>query len=1035
MRLSILSFAAPILLIGCNGPGSDKDNSNDTGPAGGDSDEPVVNYDEGCIALDSGQTFAWLSDALTVADSGATIDLSGCGDTFEQTAEVTQSVTITGGGLTWNAPVNESALTVTGAADVTVSGFTLTSTRNGLMVDSSSNVTFDDIVFASVANTAIKSTDSSITVSNSTFTAPEYGGLDISGGTASVVGNAFDAPIGFAVRTTDGAVATVTDNTLNDCIYTDASEGISDGFALFGDDGSFVTENNTFSNNIVAIFTNQGDITMTGDVIEGGLYGVYGQLGAFDIDGVTVTTPQTQGMYLVAQDDAISLTNSTIYGDPDLTYYTADSTAWTGGAVTLASDAGITVEGVDIEGFNAQGLLAVGYSDVTDVAMTDVTITNTGRYGLWLQDVDAVMSNVMVDTVRLVDDPAEVNQDYTYSVGYGVMVYEADVQWTGGGILDSEVIGMVAQYSSVTLDTVELGGHTDLGVWGIYSTLDVSNSTISMSPALGGVANYYGDAVITDNTFVDNLATDFYEYDSTSWTYLRTGTTGDFTSGTTTFTDENAEFVTWGLNVGDAISSSANGSWNYVASVDSETQLTMDYAWSATAEDTLYYIYQGTPRTYGYEYSNQSQDLVCSGGTSMEITGNTFTNGSQSVWFSGCEGAVVEDNSWDGYANGYVLQFSSTTDTAKVKNNTIANTGPFPVYCYNSVVDIEGLSIDNATASSTDITYYTDGEETGSYTSSYSGEAVYASGCTLTLDDVQFTDTAYNAIYASESTLELFDVSVSGGSDLTSEYHGTIAATWSSSDPYLLIDGLSIDGPSAGIGLGISVADGLGSGTVSMDGVVVSDVADDALSAAGVTGTLSNSSLTASGTGLWSSGSDLTLETVTLSSNVGWGYAASDLDGDGYSAGGGDCDDTNAAVNPGAAETVNSIDDDCDGYADDGTSTADSDGDGYEIADGDCDDTDNTRYPGAAEATAGVDSDCDGFGFVANQSSLDATGLTVTGNGGGLLLDDLATVVLDGSTVSGNTSAGLECSDSTGWSSCSSNSIDSYGDCWFCQPN
>ncbi len=48
---------------------------------------------------------------------------------------------------------------------------------------------------------------------------------------------------------------------------------------------------------------------------------------------------------------------------------------------------------------------------------------------------------------------------------------------------------------------------------------------------------------------------------------------------------------------------------------------------------------------------------------------------------------------------------------------------------------------------------------------------------------------------------------------------------------------------------------------------------------------------------------------------------ADDADGDGYTTGLGDCDDTNPAVSPGAAEVVNGIDDDCDGSIDEGFET------------------------------------------------------------------------------------------------------------------
>ena len=94
----------------------------------------------------------------------------------------------------------------------------------------------------------------------------------------------------------------------------------------------------------------------------------------------------------------------------------------------------------------------------------------------------------------------------------------------------------------------------------------------------------------------------------------------------------------------------------------------------------------------------------------------------------------------------------------------------------------------------------------------------------------------------------------------------------------------------------------------------------------------------------------------------------------------GDCDDADAAVNPGAAEVCNDIDDDCNGLIDDGLVTQDwyldNDGDNYgtgtpvndcqapgpnyALQDGDCDDTDASINPGAAEDCNGIDDNCNG---------------------------------------------------------------------------
>jgi hypothetical protein len=92
-----------------------------------------------------------------------------------------------------------------------------------------------------------------------------------------------------------------------------------------------------------------------------------------------------------------------------------------------------------------------------------------------------------------------------------------------------------------------------------------------------------------------------------------------------------------------------------------------------------------------------------------------------------------------------------------------------------------------------------------------------------------------------------------------------------------------------------------------------------------------------------------------------------DDDGDGCSESGGDCgglkdcDDADPNIGPHADEVYNQIDDDCDGKIDDETEGYDDDGDGWSEAQGDCDDTEALVSPDATEVVDGRDNDCDGI--------------------------------------------------------------------------
>ena len=104
---------------------------------------------------------------------------------------------------------------------------------------------------------------------------------------------------------------------------------------------------------------------------------------------------------------------------------------------------------------------------------------------------------------------------------------------------------------------------------------------------------------------------------------------------------------------------------------------------------------------------------------------------------------------------------------------------------------------------------------------------------------------------------------------------------------------------------------------------------------------------------------------VTMSSCIDEGTARGDADADCFvadpkAANAGDCNDQDPATYPGAPDSVDFRDNDCDGEVDEIVSHDDLDGDGFSPWSGDCDDTDPSFGPEATEYCDGDDENCDG---------------------------------------------------------------------------
>lgn len=1024
----LILLAGLVALVGCN-----KDNTGVDDTAAVD-DTGSVSYEEGCILIDGGRAegYALLSDALAAAEEGATIQVGGC-EGMDQSVEITQSVAIVGpgsGSFTWTAPVNEAAVTVTGAADVTLSGFDLVSTRNGIEINSASNVVIDDVDFMEIASTAVKASNSTgVTVQNSNFTAPGFGAIELSGGSGSLLDSTASAAKGFVIHAIDGATATAARNVVADTTYTElnAEGGIDDGFAFWAESGSITTEDNQMSNNIVAVFVNQGDTVMTGDQISGGLYGVYGVFGTADIQGVSVTDALTVGAILVAQTEDITVVDSAFVTDPATSFSSYDDpNAWTGGGLIVETDGEVLIEGVDVTGWNAQGVAVSGRDDEVMATLTDVVVSDCGRLGLGLFSGTFNITDTFVEDLRLADNPELVNQGGSLSVGYGVSASAADVLWTGGGISNTAVTSATIQNSTWVMDGATVGNAgvegngIGLGLWGLSSDITLRNSTFSKSPNYGGVANYFGTLLAENLTFVDND----WEYARTTTWYITGGSGAAGATDTTTFTT-TTDFSAEGLKVGDQFYIYNTGEYLTIASITSGTEFELESAPTADPSGSSFAVYR--PAT---AYSSwYSVDIVSNGAISTQITDTSFTTGADGIQIIGGDSDVLLENlQFVDYIDTAIYIYRAEDDPAygdlELIDVSMENVGYSGVRCANSKVDIEELSMEGNMERQLGSRYIdNDGVELYNSTYTSSGTTAFINqNCDLNVEGMVITDAAYNAFLSSGGSLELADVVVSGGSESGNAAQASVEIRWGDESPVLLADGIDI---SDTYGDSMRVVGNGQAGSIALTGVEVDGAGGSGLALIGLgAATVSDVTVTGSAVHGVKVGGDMALDLSSMSGNGGYGlWAGQDQDGDGQTIADGDCNDFDPDVYLGAYESSYNYEDlNCDGLSGDGAWTSsDLDGDGYGVDDGDCDEYNSARNPGGSDSP-GLDGDCDGVaGSLTGTVSLSNSTLT-TNTLGGVYLDGHDGDISD-NTVTGNLGYGMTCEGEVSFSTCSDNDL------------
>ena len=832
---------ALLLAAGCPKP----DDSTITDDTAEDTGDPVV-YEEGCITVDGGDGYASLNDAIHLASEGSTIEI--CEGSFEEAVVVDKAVTIVGAGadLTlWTAPSNEVAFSFQGVTGAGLSGVGITTTRSGIEIENSADVDLGDLAFDLVPNYAIAADDTTgLTIADSSFVENQWGAVKINAGDGTITGCTFVDNLGFAIKATGGADLVAQQNEISGTMYTELGDKgeISDGFALFFEEAGDVTltENVLEDNPIVGIWAMEGDaLSMSGDSITGGLYGIYMIYGDLEMQDVTIVDPTEFGVLWAAPaGEVLSADGLQVSGDPDV----VSDYEWDSGYL---GSIGLYVEGdhVDlsnstISGYNCYGAYMVAYgTDDGEAILDTVTFDNNGQRGILSVDLDVVATDLTISNLRELDDDYD---GYIYiDLPAGWYHQSANLELTGGSISNNEGWGISASQANVDIQEVTFEGNTR-----------------------AGLIDYAGTSNLQGNTFTGSLDTSSFgalcAYQSNGMTAIGNTFSGNSIVETEySYTDAHGNETLYVYH--DKVPDSGLDLYAYDASVTVQNNTFENgylglqvYASDATVSQNAFTNYSYASIYVGGEGSDSVilEENTVTGNVGYGLMASSADVEVQDLTVS--DGQIAEI-SYDYYYNGE-LYFSSSYTTSYdgiyasysnllLEDVVVDSPAGDGIYSYNSTLELDDVTITNASSQ----TSYSYALYLYHYNSTHTAADVEIHSSGLTIEDAQ----GYGGIYLVSNDATAFvaaqfvdtEISWSEGTD-AGTYGVNVSSVGSGDEAVVSFEGLEITGAGG-------------------NGIYLSD-ASVSLSDAQITGS--------TGDGVAVNSSTLTVDSSTLSDNQGDGF-------------------------------------------------------------------------------------------------------------------------------------------------------------------
>lgn len=456
-RLMGLFLAGAVsLALGC----ATTDDDDDT--TAGDDDDTTAT---GCITV-NGEVpgFATLQAAVDHAQDGDAISV--CPGAFPGSTVVDKSLSIVGEDPATTiliGDINEVTLSIMGADDVTVSGLTIQSTRNGIESVNAAGLVLDHLVLDDSGQYGVSIEGGDVQLRDSQLSNHPFAAVTAANTTLDISGCTFADIEGYGVRMMESA-GSVTGSSFTDVLVPDATDDY-DGSCILSEEGTdtLVVDDVEFSGCTRAgVYGIDTDLRVSNSTIidcANGVVGVGGgPQGVSTVDGNVLQQVPLFGIRLDAQDSSV-IGNQLIVTDPgDNTY----------GIAVSNHDGAFTVMDNEIAGYGRMAIW-IQYPSADpeprggEAVVSGNTVDSGDLYGILVTNLDN--AEVVDNTVRAIRWSGALT-DNAYGDGFGIGLWDiGELTMATNLVEDVDVVGIFLQEASFSSTGDSLVGNH---LWAVY---------------------------------------------------------------------------------------------------------------------------------------------------------------------------------------------------------------------------------------------------------------------------------------------------------------------------------------------------------------------------------------------------------------------------------------------------------------------------------------------------------------------------------------------------------------------------------------